>query len=252
MKIRPLHDWAVIRRLDAGEMTTGGIIIPVVAREKPAEGIVEAIGPGKYRPKDKGTKEKFVPTTVKPGQRVVFASYAARDTEVDGQQVTFVREEDILGTREGDRHPVLREPHAVSVREEKPLLVTGKPASLAAAAPKQKKAVSASGAPGKKGSAKKATAKKPAGPVARKKSKPVKSGAKKETGDRKKRAAKPVKSPARAAKKPLGKTVKKTVRGAGRKTAQVKAGVRTKGKTKGTPKRTVAKKRGKPTRRSGS
>jgi chaperonin GroES len=247
MKIRPLHDWAVIRRLDAGEMTTGGIIIPVVAREKPAEGIIEAIGPGKYIPKGKGTKEKFVPTTVKPGQRVVFANYAARDTEVDGQQVTFVREEDILGTREGESRPVLKEPHAVSVRAEKPLLVTGKPAGGAAAAPKQKKTVSASRASEKKGGARKTVEKKPARTAVLKKNKPAKSASKKKAKDRKKGAAKPGKSPA-GAKKTLKKTVKKTVRGTGRKTVQVKARVN---KAKGISKNTVAKKK-KPTRRSGS
>ena len=176
MKIRPLHDWAVIRRIDAGEKTAGGIIIPAVAREKPAEGIVEAIGPGKYSAEGRGKKEKFVPTTVKPGQQVVFTDFAARDTEVDGQQLTFVREEDILGTYEGDRHPALKKSHAVSVREEMPLLVPGKAHAKPAVSEKPKKsgAAAGAGASRKDDGAKKQAVKKATGTRLQKKTKTVK------------------------------------------------------------------------------
>ena len=121
MRIKPLHDWAVIKRTGEGEMTAGGIIIPGVAREKSAEGIVEAIGPGKFIAAGKGgKKERFVPTTVKPGQRVAFVNYMAKDLEIDGAEVTLVREEDMLGTYEEAGYPAVKESHRLLVREELP------------------------------------------------------------------------------------------------------------------------------------
>ncbi len=164
MKIRPLHDWAVIRRIDAGETTAGGIIIPAVAKEKPAEGIVEAIGPGKYTAEGKGKKEKFVATTVKPGQRVVFSNFMAKDVEVDGQEITLVREEDILGTHLGGQQLAPKESGPVSIREQMPLLVPGEVRVKPAVSEKPKsRAAAPRRASGEKSGAKKKAVKKAPG-----------------------------------------------------------------------------------------
>ncbi|MBN2354248.1 MAG: co-chaperone GroES [Spirochaetales bacterium] len=104
MKLVPQNDWAVIRPSAAEKKTAGGIIIPDSAAEKPQEGVVEAIGPGAYEEEktdEKGKKEKkerkFVPTTVKPGQRVLFPKYAGQTFQAGGDEVILVRERDILG-----------------------------------------------------------------------------------------------------------------------------------------------------------
>jgi chaperonin GroES len=103
MKLRPLQDWAVIRPSKAEETTAGGLIIPDTAKEKPQEGIVEAIGPGaleeEKRRRKKGEKKErhFVPTVVKPGDRVVYARYAGQTYNIDGEELVLVRERDILG-----------------------------------------------------------------------------------------------------------------------------------------------------------
>ena len=103
MKLKPLQDWALIQRVEPEEKTAGGIIIPDAAKEKPTEGIVLAIGPGKYiieKGKEKEKKKKFIPTILKPGERVMYGKYSAREFEVDGEPVILVREEDVLGTIE--------------------------------------------------------------------------------------------------------------------------------------------------------
>ena len=107
MKLIPQQDWAVIRPTVAAEKTAGGLYIPDSAKEKPQEGIVEAIGPGAYEEeKTEGKKEekkerKFVPTTVKPGTKVLYERYAAKTYTIDGQELVLVRERDILGTISG-------------------------------------------------------------------------------------------------------------------------------------------------------
>ncbi len=109
MKIRPLHDWVVIQKAEAEEKSPGGIIIPEVAKEKPQWGTVVAAGPGAYKAekgkdKDKGKEKKmFVPTEVKPGDRVLYEKYMAKDVETDGEEVTMVREEYILGVLESEK-----------------------------------------------------------------------------------------------------------------------------------------------------
>lgn len=109
MKIRPLHDWALIERSDAGDVTTGGIHIPDSARERPAEGTVLAIGPGKFRvEKGKEKKKTFVPTSVVPGQHVMFVKYMATEIELAGLTHTLIREEDILCTVEGTERPLTK------------------------------------------------------------------------------------------------------------------------------------------------
>lgn len=105
MQIKPLNDWAVIVPSEAAERTAGGLYIPDAAKEKPAEGVVEAIGPGALEEeswkdkKEKGKKKerKFVPTTVKPGERVLYERYAGTKIEVGGVERVLVRERSILG-----------------------------------------------------------------------------------------------------------------------------------------------------------
>ncbi len=103
MKLRPLHDWAVIRPSEAEVRTAGGLYIPDTARDKPHEGVVEAIGPGAYeqekfgKKKKEGEERKFIPTTVKPGDRVLYQSYAGEAYVVDNEERLLVRERDILG-----------------------------------------------------------------------------------------------------------------------------------------------------------
>jgi chaperonin GroES len=107
MKVQPLHDWAVIRPSAAADRTAGGLYIPDAAKDKPQEGMVEAIGPGAFeeekRRKKKGEKKerRFVPTVVKPGDRVVYARYAGQTYNADGEELVLVRERDILGILPG-------------------------------------------------------------------------------------------------------------------------------------------------------
>jgi chaperonin GroES len=91
MKIRPLHDRVIIKRLDEEEKTRGGIIIPDTAKEKPAQGKVVAVGKGKML--DNG---KLLELTVKPGDTVLFGKYAGTDIKIDGEEHLILREEDIL------------------------------------------------------------------------------------------------------------------------------------------------------------
>lgn len=103
MKLRPLHDWAVIRPSEAEERTAGGLYIPDTARDKPHEGVVEAIGPGAYeqekfgKKKKEGEERKFIPSTVKPGDLVLYQSYAGQTYTIEEEELILVRERDILG-----------------------------------------------------------------------------------------------------------------------------------------------------------
>jgi chaperonin GroES len=91
MKVRPLHDRVIVKRLEEEERTKGGIIIPDTAREKPIEGKVIAVGDGKI--KEDGTK---IPLEVKKGDRVLFAKYAGTEIKIDGEEHLMMREDDIL------------------------------------------------------------------------------------------------------------------------------------------------------------
>jgi chaperonin GroES len=91
MKIRPLHDRLIVKRLDEEEKTKGGIIIPDTAKEKPIEGKVIAVGDGKVK-KD----GKKVPMEVKKGDRVLFAKYAGTEVKIDGEENLMMREDDVL------------------------------------------------------------------------------------------------------------------------------------------------------------
>jgi chaperonin GroES len=91
MKIKPLHDRVIVKRLAEQEMTKGGIIIPDSAKEAPAEGKVIAVGPGK---KEDG---KIVPLDVKAGDLILFSKYAGTEVKIEGEEHLIMREEDILG-----------------------------------------------------------------------------------------------------------------------------------------------------------
>ncbi len=92
MKIRPLNDRLLVKRLEEEETTAGGIIIPDSAKEKPAEGEVVAVGPGKSN--DQGER---VALQVKEGDRVLFSKYGGTDVKLDGEDYLIMREDDILG-----------------------------------------------------------------------------------------------------------------------------------------------------------
>jgi chaperonin GroES len=95
MKIRPLNDRLLVKRLEEEAKTAGGIIIPDSAKEKPAEGQVVAVGPGKLN--DKGDR---VALQVKAGDRVLFSKYGGTDVKLDGEDYLIMREDDILGVVE--------------------------------------------------------------------------------------------------------------------------------------------------------
>jgi chaperonin GroES len=95
MKIRPLHDRVIVQRLEEEERTKGGIIIPDTAKEKPQEGKVIAVGPGKIL--ENGTK---IPLDVKVGDRVLFGKYAGTEIKIEGEEYLMMREDDILGVVE--------------------------------------------------------------------------------------------------------------------------------------------------------
>lgn len=90
LKIRPLHDRLIIKRLTEEEKTAGGIIIPDSAKEKPQEGEVVAVGNGKIL--DDGKK---CPLEVKVGDKVLFSKYSGNEIKVDGQEYLIMKEEDV-------------------------------------------------------------------------------------------------------------------------------------------------------------
>lgn len=92
MKIRPLQDRIIVKRVESEEKTRGGIIIPDSAKEKPMEGEVLAVGSGKIL--DNG--KKSVPD-VKTGDKVLFSKYAGTEVKIDGEEHLIMREDDILG-----------------------------------------------------------------------------------------------------------------------------------------------------------
>ena len=91
MNLRPLHDRVIVKRLDQETKTASGIVIPEAAAEKPDQGEVLAIGPGKRD--DKGVQNAL---DVKVGDRVLFGKYAGQTVKVDGQELLVMREEDIM------------------------------------------------------------------------------------------------------------------------------------------------------------
>jgi len=95
MKIRPLHDRVVVKRVEEEETTEGGLYIPDTAKEKPIQGDIVAVGDGKIL--DNGEKR---PMAVKEGDRVIFAKYAGTEVEAGGDTVLVMREDDIMGVVE--------------------------------------------------------------------------------------------------------------------------------------------------------
>ena len=92
MNVRPLHDRVLVKRVQEETKTAGGIIIPDSAKEKPVEGVVVAVGPGKVL--DNGTK---VIPSVKAGNRILFSKYAGTEVKISGEEQLIMREDDILG-----------------------------------------------------------------------------------------------------------------------------------------------------------
>lgn len=95
MKIRPLHDRVIVKRMEEERKTASGIVIPDTATEKPDQGEVVAVGPGKRD--DSG---KLIEMALKVGDRVLFGKYAGQTVKMEGQELLVMREEDIMGVVE--------------------------------------------------------------------------------------------------------------------------------------------------------
>ena len=93
-KIRPLHDRVIVKRIEEVEKTKGGIIIPDTAKEKPQEGRVVAVGPGKLK------EGEVIPLDVKTGDKILFGKYSGAEIKLDGEEHLILREDDILGVIE--------------------------------------------------------------------------------------------------------------------------------------------------------
>jgi chaperonin GroES len=92
MKIKPIHDRLLVKRLESDERSAGGIIIPDHAREKPAEGEVISVGSGTVNKKGKVQK-----ITLKEGDRILFGKWSGSEIKIDGEDYLFLREDDVLG-----------------------------------------------------------------------------------------------------------------------------------------------------------
>jgi chaperonin GroES len=90
-RVRPLHDRIIIRRINAEEKSKGGIIIPDTAQEKPQQGEVVAVGPGRQE------DGKTIPLDVHPGDHVLFSKYGGTDIKLDGEEHLILRESEVLG-----------------------------------------------------------------------------------------------------------------------------------------------------------
>ena len=95
MKIRPLHDRVIVKRLEEERKTASGIVIPDAAAEKPDQGLILSVGPGK-----RDENGKHVTLDVKVGDRVLFGKYSGQTVKVDGEELLVMREEDIMGVVE--------------------------------------------------------------------------------------------------------------------------------------------------------
>ena len=95
MKIKPLHDRILVRRLEEKEVKKGGIIIPDTAKEKPQEGEVIAVGPGKV-----GDDGKRQPMDVKVGDKILFGKYSGSEVKLEGNEHIIIREDDVLAILE--------------------------------------------------------------------------------------------------------------------------------------------------------
>ncbi len=96
MKFRPLHDRVMIRRVDPEGKTTGGIIIPDTAQEKPMEGEIVAVGPG-----GRDEAGKLIPIDLKVGDRILFGKWSGTEVKIDGEELLIMKESDVMGVVEG-------------------------------------------------------------------------------------------------------------------------------------------------------
>src|SRR6188474_1483806 len=96
MKFRPLHDRVVVRRIDAEEKSSGGIIIPDTAKEKPSQGEVIAVGPG-----GRDESGKLIPIDVKAGDIILFGKWSGTEVKIDGVEFLIMKESDVMGVIEG-------------------------------------------------------------------------------------------------------------------------------------------------------
>lgn len=96
MKFRPLHDRVVVQRIDEDQKTSGGIIIPDTAAEKPQTGKILAVGPG-----GRDDAGKVVPPDVKKGDKVLFGKWSGTEVKIDGEDLLIMKESDIMGVIEG-------------------------------------------------------------------------------------------------------------------------------------------------------
>jgi chaperonin GroES len=96
MKVKPLNDRVLVKRIEEAQVTKGGIVIPDTAKEKPIEGRVIAVGPGKMS--DAGNRMSL---QVKEGDRILFGKYSGTEIKVEGEEYLMMREEDILAIIEG-------------------------------------------------------------------------------------------------------------------------------------------------------
>ena len=92
MKIRPLHDRVIVKRIEEERKSAGGIVIPDTAAEKPDQGEIVAVGKGK-----KDDNGKLIPIDVKVGDRVLFGKYSGQTVKVEGEELLVMREEDLMG-----------------------------------------------------------------------------------------------------------------------------------------------------------
>ena len=96
MKFRPLHDRVVVRRVEQEAKTSGGIIIPDTAKEKPMEGEIVAVGPG-----GRDEAGKLIPIDLKPGDRILFGKWSGTEVKLDGEELLIMKESDVMGVIEG-------------------------------------------------------------------------------------------------------------------------------------------------------
>ena len=92
MKFRPLHDRVVVRRIESEAKTSGGIIIPDTAKEKPQDGEIIAVGPG-----GRDEAGKLIPIDLKVGDRILFGKWSGTEVKIDGEDLLIMKEADIMG-----------------------------------------------------------------------------------------------------------------------------------------------------------
>ena len=97
MKILPLRDRIIVKRVEAQRTTASGIVIPDSAAEKPEQGEVLAVGPGRFN-----EKGELMPVQLQVGDRVLFGKYAGQTVKVDGEEILVMREDDVMGVIEPD------------------------------------------------------------------------------------------------------------------------------------------------------